>query len=72
MMSSVTTKLHPSIIFKDLNEITKIVNLHFFLNSKPVQWENDKKRLKYKFLMGCAFVLLISQDDKGLDFKVKH
>ncbi|KAG5611307.1 hypothetical protein H5410_022588 [Solanum commersonii] len=31
--------------------------------------KSDRTRLRYKCVMGCPFVLLISQDAKGLGFK---
>ncbi|KAG5601267.1 hypothetical protein H5410_032637, partial [Solanum commersonii] len=65
-------ELHPSMTFKDLNEARKIVNLYSLANSKPiVVGKGDRTRLRYKCMIGCPFVLLISQDGKGPDFKVK-
>jgi len=58
--------------FKDLNEARKIVNLYSLANSKPIVVEKrDRSRLRYKCMIGCPFVLLISQDGKGPGFKVK-
>ncbi|KAK6776120.1 hypothetical protein RDI58_027121 [Solanum bulbocastanum] len=63
-------ELHPSMTFKDLNEARKIVNLYSLANSKPIVVEkSDRTRLRYKFMIGCPFVLLISQDGKGPGFK---
>ncbi|KAH0761844.1 hypothetical protein KY290_017917 [Solanum tuberosum] len=65
-------ELHPSMTFKDLNEARKIVNLYSLANSKPIVVEkSDRTRLRYKCMIGCPFVLLISQDGKGPGFKVK-
>ncbi|KAH0773286.1 hypothetical protein KY290_010423 [Solanum tuberosum] len=65
-------ELHPSMTFKDLNEARKIVNLYSLANSKPIVVEKrDRSRLRYKCMIGCPFVLLISQDGKGPGFKVK-
>ncbi|KAG5582590.1 hypothetical protein H5410_053217 [Solanum commersonii] len=65
-------ELHPSMTFKDLNEARKIVNLYSLANSKPIVMEkSDRTRLRYKCMIGCPFVLLISQDGKGPGFKVK-
>ncbi|XP_049381397.1 uncharacterized protein LOC125845958 [Solanum stenotomum] len=63
-------ELHPSMTFKDLNEARKIVNLYSLANSKPIVVEkSDRTRLRYKCMIGCPFVLLISQDGKGPGFK---
>ncbi|WMV28961.1 hypothetical protein MTR67_022346 [Solanum verrucosum] len=65
-------ELHPSMTFKDLNEARKIVNLYSLANFKPIVVEkSDRTRLRYKCMIGCPFVLLISQDGKGPGFKVK-
>ncbi|WMV43053.1 hypothetical protein MTR67_036438 [Solanum verrucosum] len=65
-------ELHPSMTFKDLNEARKIVNLYSLANSKPIVVEkSDRTRLRYKCMIGCPFVLLISQDGKGPGFKVE-
>ncbi|KAK6773679.1 hypothetical protein RDI58_028917 [Solanum bulbocastanum] len=63
-------ELHPSVTFKDLNDARKIVNLYSLENSKPIAVEkSDRTRLRYNCMIGCPFVLLISQDGKGPDFK---
>ncbi|KAH0711746.1 hypothetical protein KY289_007705 [Solanum tuberosum] len=58
-------ELHLSMTFKDLNEARKIVNLYSLANSKPiVVKKSDRTRLRYKCMIVCPFVLLISQDGK--------
>ncbi|KAK6795261.1 hypothetical protein RDI58_008714 [Solanum bulbocastanum] len=63
-------ELHPSMTFKDLNEAITTVNLYSLANFKPIVVEkSDRTRLRYKCMIGCPFVLLISQDGKGSAFK---
>lgn len=65
-------ELHLSITFQDLNEAKKVCNWYALATKKALIVEkSDKTRLKYKCIVGCPFVILISLDGKGPGYKVK-
>nr|XP_009772064.1 PREDICTED: uncharacterized protein LOC104222527 [Nicotiana sylvestris] len=58
--------------FKDLEEAKKVMNFYAIANYKPLKLrKSDKIRVRYRCVVGCPFVCLISEDKKGTGFKIK-
>uniref|UniRef100_A0A1S4DCF4 Protein FAR1-RELATED SEQUENCE n=1 Tax=Nicotiana tabacum TaxID=4097 RepID=A0A1S4DCF4_TOBAC len=65
-------ELDKSMTFKDLEEAKKVMNFYAIANYKPLKLrKSDKIRVRYRCVVGCPFVCLISEDKKGPGFKVK-
>ncbi|XP_075076275.1 uncharacterized protein LOC142162946 [Nicotiana tabacum] len=65
-------ELDKSMRFKDLEEAKKVMNFYAIANSKSLKLrKSDKIRVRYRCVVDCPFVCLISEDKKGLGFKIK-